>query len=493
MVATTEGTKSLEIRGLGPSSQGAGAAVSLRVVPQLTSLLHGGCMYFSRFNLFSKLRDSENYFIVNLLSGNADILGPAEAQGVIEGRFPNRQEFVEKGYLVEKDQEEHSYRMKYLDFLDKRDSGEIQIFFVPTYACNFSCSYCYQNKYSAEQGRLTRDVIDSFYRYIDSEFADRDKYITIFGGEPLLPDHNSKENIKELIQGANRRGMDIAVVTNGYHLDEYVPVLDEGSIREIQVTLDGIEDIHNSRRPLRNGEATFCKIVQGIDRLLEGGYTVNLRVVLDNNNIDELPALARFASERGWTDNTGFKTQLGRNYELHTCQVDGGKLFSRAAFYDRLYNLVQAHPEVSEFHRPAFSLSRFLFENGELPEPLFDSCPACKTEWAFDYTGRIYSCTATVGKQDECLGTFHPELTRKEEIIQNWQERDVTSIPECTSCSLQLTCGGGCGSVAKNRTGSIHTPDCRPEKDLMEMGISLYFEKGLFDGRENNVHQCCTI
>jgi len=182
-------------------------------------------MYFSRFNLFSKLRDSENYFIVNLLSGNADILGPAEAQGVIEGRFPNRQEFVEKGYLVEKDQEEHSYRMKYLDFLDKRDSGEIQIFFVPTYACNFSCSYCYQNKYSAEQGRLTRDVIDSFYRYIDSEFADRDKYITIFGGEPLLPDHNSKENIKELIQGANRRGMDIAVVTNGYHLDEYVPCL----------------------------------------------------------------------------------------------------------------------------------------------------------------------------------------------------------------------------------------------------------------------------
>lgn len=450
-------------------------------------------MYFSRFNLFSKIRDSDNYFIVNLLSGNADILGPGEAQDVIEGRFPNRQEFVEKGYLVEKDQEEHDYRMKYLDFIDKRDSNEIQIFFVPTYACNFSCSYCYQNEYSAEQGRLTRDVIDSFYRYIDSEFTGRDKYITIFGGEPLLPDHNSKENIGELIHGANRRGLDIAVVTNGYHLDEYVPVLDEGSIREIQVTLDGIEDIHNSRRPLRNGEATFSKIVQGIDRSLEGGYTVNLRVVLDADNIKGLLALARFASERGWTDNPRFKTQLGRNYELHTCQANSGKLLSRVAFYDKLYRLVQTHPEVCEFHRPAFSLSRFLFENGQLPEPLFDSCPACKTEWAFDYTGRIYSCTATVGKQDECLGTFHPELTRKEEIIQTWQERDVTSIPECTSCSLQLACGGGCGSVAKNKTGSVRTPDCRPEKELMEMGISLYFEKGLFDGRENNVHQCCTI
>ncbi|MCK4923669.1 MAG: SPASM domain-containing protein, partial [Spirochaetes bacterium] len=250
---------------------------------------------------------------------------------------------------------------------------------------------------------------------------------------------------------------------------------------------------HNSRRPLRNGEATFSKIVQGIDRSLEGGYTVNLRVVLDADNIDELPALARFASERGWTGNPRFKTQLGRNYELHACQVAGGKLFSRVAFYDKLYRLVQTHPEVCEFHQPAFSFSQFLFEKGQLPEPLFDSCPACKTEWAFDYTGRIYSCTATVGKQDECLGTFHPELTRKEEIIQTWQERDVTSILECTSCNLQLACGGGCGSVAKNKTGNIRTPDCRPEKELMEMGISLYFEKGLFDGRENNVHQCCTI
>ena len=220
---------------------------------------------------------------------------------------------------------------------------------------------------------------------------------------------------------------------------------------------------------------------------------MNLRVVLDAENINGLPALARFAAEKGWTDSPGFKTQLGRNYELHTCQSGSEKLFSRISFYEQLYRLIQEHPEVAEFHRPAFSLSRFLFENGELPDPLFDSCPACKTEWAFDYTGRIYPCTATVGKLDECLGRFYPERTKREHAIQVWQERDVTSIPECRDCALQLSCGGGCGAVAKNKNGNILTPDCRPDKELMEMGLSLYFEKGMFDGRKDHIHQCCSI
>ena len=103
------------------------------------------------------------------------------------------------------------------------------------------------------------------------------------------------------------------------------------------------------------------------------------------------------------------------------------------------------------FYKPAFSISKFLFENGELPEPLFDSCPGGKSEWAFDYTGNIYSCTATVGKNDESLGTFYPEVKTKDDIIRNWENRDVTAIEECKSCNLQLACGGGCASGCKKQ------------------------------------------
>lgn len=77
---------------------------------------------------------------------------------------------------------------------------------------------------------------------------------------------------------------------------------------------------------------------------------------------------------------------------------------------------------------------------------------------------------------DQSLGTFYPVVTRKDSIIDQWEKRDITSIPECKDCAVQLACGGGCGSVAKNRTGIICSSDCRPVKELLELGFSAYFE-----------------
>ena len=266
----------------------------------------------------------------------------------------------------------------------------------------------------------------------------------------------------------------LAIVTNGYNLAEYVPVLSRGGIREVQVTLDGPEEVHNSRRALKGGQGTFGPIVSGIDAALEAGLPVNLRVVLDRDNINSLPELAGLAIEKGWTNSPLFKTQLGRNYELHYCQSQQSRLYSRIDLYKDLYDLIKRFPHLLQFHKPAFSVSKFLFENGELPDPLFDSCPGCKTEWAFDYTGRIYSCTATVGKRGEELGTFYPMVSLDKEKVELWQQRDVLSIDACTGCNLRLACGGGCASVAYNSENKLHAPDCRPVKELLEMGIGLY-------------------
>ncbi len=99
------------------------------------------------------------------------------------------------------------------------------------------------------------------------------------------------------------------------------------------------------------------------------------------------------------------------------------------------------------------------------------------TERAFDGSGHIYACTATVGKNGEELGTFYPTVNKANDLIKVWEERDVTTIPECKGCNLQLACGGGCASIAKNRTGNLASPDCRPITQLLEMGISHYFSE----------------
>jgi uncharacterized protein len=439
----------------------------------------------SRHNIFSRIRDSENWFLVNLLSRNADILSPEKAEEIRAGRYTDLPEYLAKGYLVDPREEERRYRRSYLDFLDARERSEVQVFFVPGYACNFACPYCYQSGYGRESRGADREVIDAFYRTLDRRYgaregrrAGRPLYVTLFGGEPLLPGRAAEERIAALVGGAAERDLSLAVVTNGYTLADYLPVLRRGRIREVQVTLDGTEAVHDARRPLAGGGRTFTRIVEGIDRALEAGLPVNLRVVLDRENLADLPALARYAVDRGWTAHPRFKSQLGRNYELHTCQTGREKLYERVELYESHYRLAREHPEILQFHRPAYSVSGFLFERGELPDPLFDSCPGCKTEWAFDSTGHIYPCTATVGKEGEEVGTFHPQFRLDPQKIGAWEARDVTAIPECAGCALQLACGGGCAAVAKNRTGRLHAPDCRPVRELLEMGLRLYFEGG---------------
>src|SRR5512133_2398480 len=104
-------------------------------------------MKYSKHNIFSKIRGSDNYFIVNLLNGNADILNDAEA-GIIEKIrseevLPSDQAFLdeitEKGYLIDPSEEESLFRQKYLDFIDSREKDEIQLFLVLNYTCNFAC------------------------------------------------------------------------------------------------------------------------------------------------------------------------------------------------------------------------------------------------------------------------------------------------------------------------------------------------------------------
>ncbi len=439
-------------------------------------------MNYSKYNISSKIKDSDKYYIVNLLSGNADILSSVEFEQIetLRREFQSDSvllpDLINKGYFTDAELEKKNYRNAYLNFLDQRDDDEVQIFFVPNYACNFACSYCYQDEYTNAKTEVTFEIVDSFFEYVAKTFAEKKKYITIFGGEPLLNTQKQKAIIAYIFQKASSAGIELSLVTNGFHLTEYIDVLKTATVREIQITLDGTEAIHNKRRLLKNGNPTFDQIVNGIDECLKNDLVVNLRMVVDKENINSIPDLANFAIEKGWTSSQFFKTQLGRNYELHHCQFSSDNLLSRISLYEELYEMIKSNPQVTKFYEPSYSISKFLFENGELPNPLFDSCPACKTEWAFDYTGHIYSCTATVGKPGESLGTFYPEIKLEQDTIELWQSRDVTEIDACKECNLQLACGGGCGSVAKNITNKICSPDCRPVKELLELGFAAYFE-----------------
>ena len=67
------------------------------------------------------------------------------------------------------------------------------------------------------------------------------------------------------------------------------------------------------------------------------------------------------------------------------------------------FKLSEEFPILKKYHKPGFHGMRMLAESGELPVPIFDSCPACKKEWAFDANG----------------GVFEPLLNEQDAIISD--------------------------------------------------------------------------
>ncbi|MCF6335403.1 MAG: hypothetical protein L3J12_06655, partial [Spirochaetales bacterium] len=123
----------------------------------------------SKYNIFYNLEDSDESYIVNPLYGEADFLDSRRSAEYRKGKFTNPDEWLEKGYLIKsKEEEDRAYRDKYFKFIEERDESEVQIFWVPNYACNFGCSYCYQEKYAPSPSENTLEVQKAFFSYVKS-------------------------------------------------------------------------------------------------------------------------------------------------------------------------------------------------------------------------------------------------------------------------------------------------------------------------------------
>ncbi|MEI8258796.1 MAG: radical SAM protein, partial [Deltaproteobacteria bacterium] len=173
-------------------------------------------MELSRHNLLTKIHDSDEYVLVNLLSGEADVIPGVDGERLTRGEVTDAEQLAAKGYLVDPAEEQRRFRAAYLSFVETRATDEVQLFYVPSYACNFACSYCFQDDYAPPPASEQEGVLDAFFMYVDDTFADRRKYVTLFGGEPLLPSPGARRVVERMIDGTVERGLDLAVVTNGY-------------------------------------------------------------------------------------------------------------------------------------------------------------------------------------------------------------------------------------------------------------------------------------
>ncbi len=448
-------------------------------------------MILARNNIILPIKNTEppEFVILNPVSGSFDMMDARDnalLQDIEAGLTVADTDFtayiLDRGYAYETAADEQkAIDEAYTAFRQEIENSQTQLMLIPTYGCNLACTYCYQHGIDAEYDIITKDAVDAFFDYARKTFGhlEQKPFITLFGGEPLVYSPRQREIIEYIVGRCADEGYEIAAVTNGYDFTKFVDILKRATVKEIQFTLDGSRDVHNARRALANGNGTYDDVIAGIGAAVDAGFPVNLRTVVDAENIGDIVHLAEHLDSFGWLDlpPEKFKTQLGRNYELFDCYFKPQHLMTQAGLWAEYAAMSKKNPILAKFHRPDFKGIRHMIETGELYMASFDTCPAAKTEWVFDLNGEIYGCTASCGRKEYQLGTFYPEVHLDEKAVATWQKRDVTAIEKCRTCKYDVICGGGCGVVSANKNNCDPlTPDCRPIHELLEIGVNHYID-----------------
>lgn len=445
-------------------------------------------MILAKNNILIKAskREPEEYYLLNPIAGSFDIMDKTDYEQYCKlerGENPDpsfTEMLMERGYLFEtKESEQSAILSAFSEFEKEAAQSRVQLLLIPSYSCNLACTYCFQHGIDGRPQLMSKETVDAFFQYAKEAFGSNEEkpFITLFGGEPLVNSPAQREIIAYVATRCKEEGYEISAVTNGYDFKEYAPILNQAVVREIQFTLDGTKQVHDSRRMTANGKGSFDRVIGSIEEAILLEMPINLRVVTDKENVDDLVNLATLLDQKGWLDlpPERFKTQIGRNYELFACAEQPEQLFSQAELWAYVAKLAEQHPVVKKFHRPDFMGLRYLIETGEMYLPSFDTCPAAKSEWVFDLYGDIYGCTASCGREEFRLGTFWPSVALEETKIQQWKKRNTTNIEECKNCKYDVICGGGCGVLAANHhEGRILAPDCRPIRELYETGMQFY-------------------
>lgn len=157
-------------------------------------------------------------------------------------------EILNMGFIIDADADEFS-EIYFNHICTKYDKSVLNITIQTTNQCNFACPYCYQQHIPKVFDETNQEAL---IKFIKGQIENKVREIRIhwFGGEPTLNMNTifAVEQKLNLIK-SEYRNVEISnyMTSNGYLLDlEMFKRIDKyTNIKDIQITIDGIEDIHN--------------------------------------------------------------------------------------------------------------------------------------------------------------------------------------------------------------------------------------------------------
>ncbi len=308
---------------------------------------------------------------------------------------------------------------------------------APTLACNFNCDYCFESRSNVRMDENTQQALLAFSeRYLEEADGLR---VCWFGGEPTLCVPLIEKLQSELLGQARKRQLAVipgTIITNGYLLDAAMARrLKELGVEQAQVTIDGPQEVHDSRRKLHSGKGTFSRIVDNLSDTA-GILHITVRINVDRTNVESAYEVVDLLHRRGILPKVRIQFAQVRstgtacaNVRDH-CYSDEEFSQTLVQIYDRLLSM-----GISQIEYPRV-LSGAAF-CGALSDGYYVVSPAgdlfrCWEELSLDSSksiGNLFSSETT------------EQQKRNSDAYRKW---DPFALSECRECDILPVCMGGC-------------------------------------------------
>lgn len=394
-----------------------------------------------------------------------------------------RQHLLQRGHLttLTPKGELEEFRKSVRLILEKRaalDSKQriANLCFILTYKCNLSCRYCYQHSLAEKTKAppMSGEFVDRFFsEYYPQLYPRKPKqlFLTLFGGEPLLP--SNREALVQILAYAKRRpSVRLSVATNATTLPEMADLIGpaKGKIRNVQVTLDGDRLLHDENRVPVSGQPTFDATVAAVRQLIDLQAHVSLRLHIHQGRLESAKNLVEYLEQEKILGHRQVTVYFS---PINTFASEQNTPAEAALFAD-LFQTVAA-----KTNRPPSNLdfmSRFLDmqERKILPKVRF--CGAGGDNFQIvDPLGDIFGCYEEAGHRERRIGSFRKGKLEYRPLKASYARRNLLHLPECLSCSAALFCGGGCPSEARLQKGTIFTSYCHQNKEFIAQTLKAFF------------------
>lgn len=425
-------------------------------------------MYWSKYNILSK-SEKYGFLLFNTMSlafirineQDIDMWKKLRETPDSYTNFQNYDFLIKARILV--DNQEDDLNVYLADVLKNRyNSSDMALTILPTRGCNFGCIYCYeQDRPNVLMNEQTEKAI---VKFVCSNSNLKRLSVVWYGGEPLL-NFDSMVRLTKMFKQLNIE-YSAKIVSNGYLLTkEKADLMKDLAIRNIQITFDGSEEIHNQRRFLLGGQPTYRKIMDNLKYLLSINkeITIDIRTNIDRRNKDD----------------------YNKFYQDFKSEINDKRVTMYPGFVSDLLSSECVSPEfnISEGgYKAQFILDIFdkygIEIKSFLPKYRRHSCVASKYfAFVIGPEGELYKCWRMVGNQKEAIGNVNDGSFDMVKFSKYLIGADYTLDSKCLQCEFITLCGGGCPLVRmRNKYEKISLNHCCPEKTHMEQLMELKYE-----------------